>query len=327
MISIIVPVYNVEPYLRKCLDSIVGQTYRDLEILVIDDGSTDCSGKICDEYAELDGRIKVFHTENRGLSAARNLGLNNAAGDYIGFVDSDDWVESDMYEVLMKKAEETGADIVECGFYIEYSNIVKKKKISKLKLNNIDAIHALLRGELSDAVWCKLWKKHLFKIIRFPEKRIFEEIATTYRLFALADTVCSANNFEYHYIRSKEGLSQTYDMRNLIGCWLSNKERYLSLNKILNLDSNRLLLKYCAFAVTRTWAHYNSCDINDRIVYYEIIKEMHDFTRVNIPLFGYPEWDVSLRLGVLFPHFFSRFSFNMAGLTYLVYKKFRLKES
>lgn len=92
MISIIVPVYNVEPYLRKCLDSILDQTYRDLEILIIDDGSTDGSGAICDEYAGKDDRIKVFHTENKGLSAARNLGLDNATADWIGFVDSDDWI-------------------------------------------------------------------------------------------------------------------------------------------------------------------------------------------------------------------------------------------
>ena len=119
MISVIVPVYNVEPYLRKCLDSIVNQTYRDFEILIIDDGSTDGSGRICDEYAEKDSRIKVFHTENRGLSCARNLGLAEAKGEWIGFVDSDDWIEPDMYEVLIRRAEETGADVVECSHYKE----------------------------------------------------------------------------------------------------------------------------------------------------------------------------------------------------------------
>ena len=119
MISVIIPVYNVEPYLRKCLDSVVNQTYRNLEILVIDDGSTDGSGAICDEYAS-DRRMRIFHTENRGLSCARNLGLDEAKGEWIGFVDSDDWIEPDMYEALLKKAEETGADIVECGVFREY---------------------------------------------------------------------------------------------------------------------------------------------------------------------------------------------------------------
>ena len=109
MISVIVPVYNVELYLRKCLNSVVNQTYRDLEILIIDDGSTDGSGEICDEYRK-DERVRVFHTDNRGLSCARNLGLDNATGEWIGFVDSDDWIEPDMYEVLIRRAEETGAD-------------------------------------------------------------------------------------------------------------------------------------------------------------------------------------------------------------------------
>lgn len=100
MISVIVPMYNVELYLRKCLDSIVNQTYKNIEILIIDDGSTDNSGMICDEYAQKDDRIKVFHTENQGLSSARNLGLDEATGDWVGFVDSDDWIDDDMYDVL-----------------------------------------------------------------------------------------------------------------------------------------------------------------------------------------------------------------------------------
>ena len=97
-ISVIVPVYKVEPYLRKCLDSIVNQTYRNLQIILVDDGSPDNCGKICDEYAARDRRIEVIHQENGGISAARNAGLNLADGDYIGWVDSDDWIEPEMYE-------------------------------------------------------------------------------------------------------------------------------------------------------------------------------------------------------------------------------------
>lgn len=103
MISIIVPVYNVELYIHQCIDSIISQTYRDIEILLIDDGSTDKCGNICDEYARIDPRIRVFHTQNKGLSAARNLGLREAKGDYIGFVDSDDWIEPNMFEVLLQQ--------------------------------------------------------------------------------------------------------------------------------------------------------------------------------------------------------------------------------
>ena len=114
-ISVVVPVYKVEPYLRKCLDSIVNQTYRDLEIILIDDGSPDNCGRICDEYAERDARIRVVHQENSGLSAARNAGLKLVSGSYIGFVDSDDWIEPDMYSYLLGNALEYQADIAVCS--------------------------------------------------------------------------------------------------------------------------------------------------------------------------------------------------------------------
>ncbi len=128
MISVFVPVYRVENYLEKCLDSITGQTYTDLEILLIDDGSPDRCGEICDRYADVDHRIQVFHTENHGLSSARNLGLEHAKGEYIGFVDSDDWIEPDMFARLLAAIEDNNADIAVCGRVMEYPD--KKEVIS-----------------------------------------------------------------------------------------------------------------------------------------------------------------------------------------------------
>jgi len=116
-ISIIVPVYNVEPYIKKCLDSVINQTYQNLEIICINDGSTDSSGKICDEYAAKDSRIKVLHKENGGLSSALNIGLKNFTGSYLGFVDSDDWVEPDMFEVLHKSLKNSEAHISVAGYF------------------------------------------------------------------------------------------------------------------------------------------------------------------------------------------------------------------
>lgn len=119
MISIIVPVYQVELFLHRCVDSIRNQTIRDLEILLIDDGSPDRCGEYCDDYARKDDRIRVFHTDNKGLSAARNLGLREAKGKYIGFVDSDDWIELDIFEVLQTALEDADADVCACSYYIE----------------------------------------------------------------------------------------------------------------------------------------------------------------------------------------------------------------
>ena len=114
LVSIIVPVYNVEPYLTKCITSIIKQTYRKIEIILVNDGSSDGCGKICDEFAKKDERIRVFHTENKGLSAARNYGIARASGDYLDFVDSDDWIEPDMFAFLVNSAIGNKADIVYC---------------------------------------------------------------------------------------------------------------------------------------------------------------------------------------------------------------------
>lgn len=118
-ISIIIPVYNVKPFLCRCLDSLVGQTYRNLQILLIDDGSTDSSGIICDEYEQRDARITVIHKKNGGVSSARNAGLEAACGEWIGFVDADDWIEPDMYEYLIKLAQKHSADVVQCGLFFD----------------------------------------------------------------------------------------------------------------------------------------------------------------------------------------------------------------
>lgn len=128
-ISVIVPVYNVEEYLCKCLDSLLSQTFRNLEILLIDDGSTDRSGEICDRYANADSRIKVFHKENGGVSSARNMGLDNAKGEWITFVDADDWIDANMYENLCNEAIKSQSDIVLCDFYLYYGP--DKKNICK----------------------------------------------------------------------------------------------------------------------------------------------------------------------------------------------------
>jgi len=128
-ISIVIPVYNVEPYIRKCLDSVTCQTYDNLEILLVNDGSADKCGKICDEYASLDSRIRVFHKENGGLSSALNVGLSNFTGDYVGFVDSDDWIEAVMFETLLGGI--CGVDIAVCSYFKEKNcgtEIINNKK-------------------------------------------------------------------------------------------------------------------------------------------------------------------------------------------------------
>jgi len=313
MISVIVPVYNVEPYLRKCLDSIVGQTYRDLEILVIDDGSTDGSGAICDEYIQ-DGRVRVFHTENRGLSAARNLGLDNATGDWIGFVDSDDWIEPDMYEVLLRKAEETGADIVECGYYNEYPNEIVERGRKELMLSGNDALEMLLKGNLSNSVWNKLWKKRCFATIRYPIGRIYEDVATTYLVFYSAKSICSISDCKYHYYWRPSSLSRRRDMRNLIGHWVSDKERYEFLYNKVCIDLQSILLCICSRSIVTTWMYYYDCAGEERKRHKDSLIEMNRFSKSNIPLFGEKGWSWKHRICVCLTHFNNRISLRVAWI-------------
>lgn len=314
MISVIVPVYNVEPYLRKCLDSILAQTYRDLEILIIDDGSTDGSGRICDEYGEKDNRIKVFHTENKGLSCARNFGLDNANGDWIGFVDSDDWIEPDMYEVLIKRAEETGADVVECGYIIEYVKKQKKCSVTQKIIPSAESIDALINGKIQTRVWNKIYRGKLFAEIRFPNGRYFEDIATTHKLVHNS-IVSGCSGFYYHYTQRDSSISQNHDSRNLIDYWLAYMQRYRETKDIVNVETKQVLLKQCAAAIARTWVWYLKSD-----QFPKYTNEMSTFVRENYPLFGVNGWPIYLRICVFLARYNSTISYATAYYLNQVYR-------
>ena len=229
MISIIVPVYKVEPYLRQCVDSILGQTYRDIEVLLIDDGSPDRCGEICDEYGRMDHRVRVFHTENRGLSAARNLGLREAQGEYIEFVDSDDWIEKEFCEIPLRAAIANDADLV------VFQSIVVSMKISAKKKGLNFGIPTGLIDEFTaheygvDAAWNKLYKRELFETIRYPEGRVYEDLATTHKLVHEAKRIFFLNDRLYHYVDRRESITRTRTVSNRRDRFTSSKERYNDL--------------------------------------------------------------------------------------------------
>ena len=165
LISVIVPVYNVEKYLDRCMKSILQQTYHRLEIILVDDGSTDASAAMCDAYARRDSRIRVVHKQNGGLSDARNAGLELAAGDYIGYVDSDDWIEPDMYEYLLENALKYQADIAVCGRVERYVDKEVVRGFSEIEvLAREPALKYLLQNDLlQNYAWDKLYKQELFQ--------------------------------------------------------------------------------------------------------------------------------------------------------------------
>lgn len=320
MISVIVPVYNVESCLAKCLDSIIRQTYIDLDIIIIDDGSTDGSGGICDKFAEADVRIRVFHTENRGLSAARNIGLDVAIGEWIGFVDADDWIEHDMYEELFKRAQEVNADLVECGWYRVSQERTERISKDSCLLSRDKAVHALINGTIDDCVWNKLWKKSCFEGVRFPNRRAYEDIATTCQVISKINLVYCVDVNKYHYRQRTQSISHTYSFNNLKCYWLSNKERSEVLVKLVDDNAKKELFYPCAIAAARIWAVYYDLDLTERDAYRDTVQCVNSFVKIHFPMFGDGSWALRDRIGVFFPHFYTDYSFKSAQIAYHFYK-------
>ncbi|ALB44256.1 MULTISPECIES: glycosyltransferase family 2 protein [Clostridium] len=204
LISVIVPVYNVEKYLPQCIDSILNQTEKNLEIILVDDGSLDNSGKICDEFSKKDDRIIVIHKKNNGLSSARNAGLEIARGNYIGFVDSDDWLDKTMYEVLLKLLKENNSDISCCDFFKTANSNDSIPHIDNEIINsynNIESLNNFYNGLYTQTVvaWNKLYKRELFKDISYPVGKIHEDEGTTYKLYYKANKITYTNRPLYYY--------------------------------------------------------------------------------------------------------------------------------
>lgn len=228
-VSVIVPVYNVQAYLRKCLDSLLGQTYTDLEIILVDDGSTDLGGRICDEYAEKDPRVKVIHQKNKGLCGARNAGMKAATGAYIGFVDSDDWLKNDMYDYLVRKLEGYKADIVSCRYY----RVTKGKDTASrcdgedVILNQKEAIRELVnRFVLRSTFWNKLFRREVFDGFEFPEGRTYEGTVSMHKVFEKAEKIVLLGDPKYYYVDNEGSIINTKSVRNGVNYALSYIDRY-----------------------------------------------------------------------------------------------------
>ena len=216
MISILVPVYNVEKYLSRCLDSILAQTLTDYEVILVNDGSTDQSGVICDRYAAEHDRIKVIHQENAGVSQARNRLLAAARGEYITFVDSDDAIEPKYLETLLEDLQKTGADISICS----WSEVSQEGLRTEISWDNKEngfqnwtteqAVKALLYQKSIDTnLWAKLYTNEVLKDIVFPKGKAYEDLAVAYQIFLKAKRVCYRPEPLYLYTTNTSGISQS----------------------------------------------------------------------------------------------------------------------
>lgn len=199
MISIIVPIYKAESHLRRCLDSITGQTFNDLQIILVNDGSPDNSGSICNEYARKDNRIIVIHQENSGVSAARNAGLEAATGKWIGFVDADDWIEADMYEYLLGIANANHADVVQCAASMECAE--KRQILYSVPSDSEVRLSKESLRSYSANVWNKLYRKEIIEDCRFKrEYSIGEDFLFNAEVLTRTNRVVFASIPKYHYI-------------------------------------------------------------------------------------------------------------------------------
>lgn len=278
-ISIIVPIYNVEKYLQRCIDSILKQTFKDFELILVDDGSPDKCGEICDEYKKKDSRVRVIHKENGGLSDARNAGLDIAKGDYIGFVDSDDFINKNMYQVLYEAIINTRAEVSQCKFKY-FSNESEIKEINygdeEYKLyRNTEAIESVIENEILNVnVWNKLYSRHLFKDIRFPKGKIHEDEFVTYKLFFYSNRICYVNKELYYYFNNSQGIMRSNSILKKLDWIEAIEERNEFLLNTAEIDLYNRSNKNLFFNLVKyKYILKNNNYINDNGKYIKLIDD------------------------------------------------------
>lgn len=260
LISVIVSIYNVDNYLEKCIKSIINQSYKKIEIILIDDGSTDSSGKICDYYSNLDNRIKVIHKSNGGLSESKNVGIKVASGELLSFVDGDDYIEESMLEEMTNNTNQYGSDLVVCNYYKVYGTkkTLGYKNYIKKVLEKEDIYDYLFNyWDLNVYSWNKLYKKSIFDYISFPSKRIFED---SYVICDILDNIKKISYISsplYNYVYRKDSISNSYSINyfDKIGSYDKIIERVSIINNksLLNNFRNRkamILIEYLSKMIT-----------------------------------------------------------------------------
>lgn len=261
LISVIVPIYNAEKYLNICIQSIVDQTYRNLQIILVDDGSTDLSFEICDNWGEKDSRIKVLHQKNQGAAMAKNQGLDLARGELITFVDSDDCIKKNMYDKLYKLMKNKQCDIVECNYQSFENVILNEQDIIKEKIeicNNIKAMEYLIdNSKIKPVVWNKLYKRSVINNTRFPKGRYIDDEFWIYKVIDKANKVGIINDKLYFYRQHQDSImGRKYNIRRLDAVD-AMKERMLYIKKNKPELEDKAALSYIA----TTMYHYQCLDL------------------------------------------------------------------
>lgn len=253
LISIIVPVYNVEKYLKKCVYSILNQSYKNLEVILVNDGSTDNSGKICDELSREDSRINVYHKDNGGLSDARNYGVAKANGEYVGFVDSDDYIDQYMYENLYKAIRKYNTQIAECGITRVYKNNKLRPHYDGEEYSLVVDREGYLKEYLENrkvygAAVCKLLSIDLAKVLKFPDGKVYEDVFYTLELLKKVDKyTLISGNYYYYYIRGNSITTKTFSSRDMDYIEIIDKIGEYTLNNYSKLKEKLFIRQGFAY--------------------------------------------------------------------------------
>ena len=280
-LSVIVPVYKVEPYIHKCVDSILGQTYTNLEVILVDDGSPDNCGKICDEYAAKDKRVKVIHKKNGGLSDARNAGIDISTGDIIGFIDSDDYIEARMYQEMIDYMEHNNLDIVCADTNQVKGNKIKFKPRYKKNYvwNKQEALSEILNGNLDNAAWNKIYKREIIGNTRFPQGRVYEDVATIYKFIYNADKVGYLSKPYYYYVKRKGSIvTSGFNCKSRYDCFVGYIERlnFAEKHKLSCVEACRKQALETALATLTAFYANNENRASDRY------KKVNDFIKMQL---------------------------------------------
>lgn len=304
LISVIIPIYNVEKYLEKCIKSVINQTYTNIEIILVNDGSTDKCACICEKYKKIDSRIVIINKENGGLSDARNVGIDVSKGEYLAFIDSDDYVSEDYLEYLYKIICENKVDISVCDFceVYENENLVNKEEENNIKIfNDAEAIEIMLyQREFDHSAWGKLYRKYLFDNLRFPKGRLFEDIAIMYELINKVNKVGFGSKKNYYYLIRKDSImNKEFNVKKMDLIEFSKKmvlfidEKYPDLRKaarrrenISNFNLLRQVLMYNGEYVDVENELISNIKRNSIVVLSDTKAYLRDKVAIIILLFG-----------------------------------------
>lgn len=283
-ISVIVPVYKVEPFLDKCISSIVNQTYKNLEIILVDDGSPDNCPAMCDAWAEKDSRIRVIHKTNGGLSDARNAGMAVATGELMAFVDSDDWIAPDMYEYLYQRLAEDNSDIAACGVQMVWEDKTPSRMLTQegnCVLNQEEAMRAIIEESwLKQPVWYKLYKTALVRDILFPVEKYHEDVFWSYQAVGSAKKVSVSDHVGYYYLqRGGSIMGAGYSLKRLdaveakVQRCAYIQERFSALSPLAIKD----LWFTCIYQGQSALRALNKAEAEKILTYFENLVETHPF--------------------------------------------------